>query len=49
VTSLVAVDVIHATVKLAVGCATALLLLNGLGWPIVSATLNRERLTTTTR
>jgi len=49
VTSLVAFGVIHATVELAVGCAAALLLLDGLGWRILSRTLNRERLITSIR
>lgn len=49
VTSLVAYDVIHATLVLAVGCAAALLVLDGLGWRISSATFDRERLVTSTR
>jgi ABC-type transport system involved in multi-copper enzyme maturation permease subunit len=49
VTSLVAFGVIQATVEFAVGCAAALLLLDGLGWRILSATLDRERLITSTR
>jgi ABC-type transport system involved in multi-copper enzyme maturation permease subunit len=49
VTSLIAFDVIHATVGLAVGLAAALLIFDGLGWRIMSATLNRERLITGTR
>ncbi|MFD0582650.1 ABC transporter permease [Dactylosporangium darangshiense] len=49
VTSLVAFDVIHATVGLAIGCAALLLLLDGLGWRTLAVTLNRERLITGTR
>ncbi|MFR9780615.1 ABC transporter permease [Micromonospora sp. MS34] len=49
VTSLVAFDVIHATVGLAVGCAALLLVLDGLGWRALAVTLNRERLITGTR
>jgi ABC-type Na+ efflux pump permease subunit len=44
VTTLVAFDVIHATLGLALGLGATLLLANGLGWRIVSATLDRERL-----
>ena len=46
VTSLIAFGAIHATVGLALGLVAALLLANGLGWRIVSATLDRERLLT---
>jgi ABC-2 type transport system permease protein len=46
---LVAFDVIHATLGLALGVAAALLVLDGLGWRIVSAAFNRERLITRTR
>jgi ABC-2 type transport system permease protein len=49
VTSLIAFDVIHATLGLALGLAAALLVLGGLGWRIVSATFDRERLITGTR
>jgi ABC-type Na+ efflux pump permease subunit len=49
VTSLVAFGVIHGTVGLAVGCAAGLLLLDALGWRILSVTLNSERLVTGTR
>jgi len=49
VTSLIAYNVIHATLALAVGLAAALLVLNGLGWRITSATFDRERLITGTR
>ena len=44
VTTLVAFNVIHATLGLAVGLAAALLLGNGLGWRISSAMFDRERL-----
>jgi ABC-2 type transport system permease protein len=46
VTSLIAFNVIHATLALAVGLGVALLLGNRLGWRLVSATLDRERLVT---
>jgi ABC-type transport system involved in multi-copper enzyme maturation permease subunit len=49
VTSLIAFDVIHATAGLAVGLAAALLIFDGLGWRIMSATLNGERLITAER
>ncbi len=49
VTSLIAYNVIHATLALAVGLAAALLVLNGLGWRITSATFDRERLVTAAR
>jgi ABC-type transport system involved in multi-copper enzyme maturation permease subunit len=49
VTSLVAFDVIHATLGLALGLAAALLFLDGLGWRITSATFDRELLITGTR
>ncbi len=49
VTSLIAFNVIHATLALALGLAAALLLLDGLGWRIISATFDRERLITGTR
>jgi ABC-2 type transport system permease protein len=48
-TSLMALDVIHPTLGLALGLAAALLFLDGLGWRIVSAAFNRERLITGTR
>jgi ABC-type Na+ efflux pump permease subunit len=48
VTTLVAVNVIHATVSLAVILGVALLLANRLGWRIVSAMFDRERLITGT-
>jgi len=49
VTSLIAFNAIHATLGLALGLAAALLLGDGLGWRIVSATFDRERLVTGTR
>ncbi len=49
VTSLLAFNVIHATLGLALSDAAALLLLNGLGWRITSATFDRERLISGTR
>jgi ABC-type transport system involved in multi-copper enzyme maturation permease subunit len=48
-TSLIAFDVIHPTLGLALGLAAALLVLDGLGWRIVSPAFNRERLITGTR
>jgi ABC-2 type transport system permease protein len=48
-TTLIAIGVIHATLGLALGLAAALLLANRLGWRIVSATLDRERLVTGTK
>jgi ABC-type Na+ efflux pump permease subunit len=49
VTSLIAFNVIHATLGLALGLAAALLVLDGLGWRITSATFDRERLITSTK
>ena len=46
---LIALSVIPATLGLALGIAAALLVLNGLGWRIVSAAFNRERLITDSR
>jgi ABC-2 type transport system permease protein len=43
-TTLVALNVINATLVLAVVAAGALLLLNRIGWRLVSATFDRERL-----
>jgi ABC-type Na+ efflux pump permease subunit len=48
VTTLIAFDVIHATLGLALVLGAALLVGDGLGWRIVSATLDRERLVTGT-
>ncbi len=44
VTSLIAFNVIHATLGLAVGLAVLLLIADGLGWRVVSPLFNRERL-----
>jgi hypothetical protein len=49
VTTLIAFGVIHATLGLALGLGAALLLANRLGWRLVSATFDRERLITSTR
>jgi ABC-2 type transport system permease protein len=48
-TSLIAFDVIHATPGLALEVAAVLLVVDGLGWRIVSAMFDRERLITGTR
>ncbi len=44
VTTLIAFGTIHATLGLAVGLGAALLVANALGWRLVSATFDRERL-----
>jgi len=44
VAALVAFDVLHPTLGLALGLAGALLLGNGLGWQLTTATFDRERL-----
>jgi ABC-2 type transport system permease protein len=49
VTYLIAFDAIHATLGLALTAAAALLVLDGLGWRLVSAAFDRERLITSTR
>jgi ABC-2 type transport system permease protein len=49
VAALIAFNVIRPTLGLALGLAAALLLLDGLGWRIMSATFDRERLITGTR
>lgn len=49
VAALIAYDVIHATLVIALGLAGALLVLNRLGWRITSAMFDRERLITGTR
>jgi ABC-type transport system involved in multi-copper enzyme maturation permease subunit len=49
VTTLIALNVIHATLGLALGLAAALLVLNRLGWRITSAMFDRERLIAGTR
>jgi ABC-2 type transport system permease protein len=46
---LVAFGVIHASLGLALGVAAGLLVLDGLGWRLVSAAFDRERLVTGTR
>jgi ABC-2 type transport system permease protein len=49
IAALVAFNGIHATLGLAVGLAAALLLADGLGWQIMSAAFDRERLITGAR
>ncbi|HWE11255.1 MAG TPA: ABC transporter permease subunit [Solirubrobacteraceae bacterium] len=49
VSALVSFDVIHANLRLAVSLGIALLLLDRLGWWVVSALFDRERLITGTR
>jgi ABC-type transport system involved in multi-copper enzyme maturation permease subunit len=49
VAALIAFNLIQATLGLALGLAAALLVGNGLGWRITAATLDRERLITTTK
>jgi ABC-2 type transport system permease protein len=49
ITSLIAFNTIHATLQLALVCGIALLVLDRLGWRIVSAMFDRERLITGTR
>jgi ABC-2 type transport system permease protein len=49
VAALIGYNVITATLGLAVGLGAALLVLDGLGWRLVSAAFNRERLITGTR
>lgn len=44
VTTLIAINVIHATAGLAFGFGAALLMANSLGWRLVSALFDRERL-----
>jgi ABC-2 type transport system permease protein len=46
VTTLIALNVIHATTGLAVGLGAALLIANRVGWRVVSAMFDRERLVT---
>lgn len=48
-TTLISLNVIHATVGLAVALGAALLLANRLGWRLVSALFDRERLITGTK
>jgi hypothetical protein len=49
VTSLVAFNAIPPTLGVALGFGAALLLLDGFGWRITSATFDRERLIIGTR
>jgi ABC-type Na+ efflux pump permease subunit len=49
VTTLIAYNVIHATLGLALGLAAVLLLANRLGWRITSAMFDRERLITSSK
>jgi ABC-type transport system involved in multi-copper enzyme maturation permease subunit len=49
VAALIAFNVIHATLGLALALTAALLLGDGLGWRIISATFDRERLITGAR
>ena len=46
---LIALNVIHATLGLTLGIAAALLILDGVGWRLVSALFDRERLIAGTR
>jgi hypothetical protein len=48
-TTLVALNVIKASLVIALVAAAALLLLNRIGWRFASATFDRERLITGTR
>jgi ABC-2 type transport system permease protein len=49
ISSLFAFNVIHPTLKLAVGVGVALIVIDRLGWRVVSALFDRERLITSTR
>jgi ABC-type transport system involved in multi-copper enzyme maturation permease subunit len=49
VTTLIALDVIHASLAVALGCGAALVVANRLGWRLVSALFDRERLIAGTR
>jgi ABC-2 type transport system permease protein len=49
ITSLIAFNVIHPSLRLALGCGLALLLLDRLGWRVASSMMDRERLITGTR
>ena len=49
VTSLIAFDVIHPTLGLALALGTGLIVIDRLGWRVVSAMFDRERLITSTR
>jgi ABC-2 type transport system permease protein len=48
-TTLVAIDVIHASLRLALAGGIALLVANRVGWRVVSALFDRERLVTWTK
>jgi len=48
-TTLISLDVIHPTLSLALGFGAGLLLIDRLGWRVVSAMFDRERLITGTR
>jgi ABC-type transport system involved in multi-copper enzyme maturation permease subunit len=48
VTTLIALDVVHATLGLALGGAAVLLILDTVGWRMTSAAFDRERLITGT-
>jgi ABC-type transport system involved in multi-copper enzyme maturation permease subunit len=48
VAALIAFDVLHPTLGVALGLAAALLLGNGLGWRVTAAAFDRERLITRT-
>jgi ABC-2 type transport system permease protein len=48
VTTLIAINIIHASSALAVGLGAGLLIANRLGWRVVSAMFDRERLITHT-
>jgi ABC-2 type transport system permease protein len=49
VTSLISFNVIHPTLQLALGCGIALLILDRVGWRVVAAMFDRERLITGSR
>jgi ABC-type transport system involved in multi-copper enzyme maturation permease subunit len=49
VTTLLAFNVIHPTLAIAIGGAVLLVVLNRLGWQVTSALFDRERLITATR
>jgi ABC-2 type transport system permease protein len=49
VTTLLAYNVIHPTIRLGIGLAVALVVLDRLGWRMTSAMFDRERLITDTR
>jgi ABC-type Na+ efflux pump permease subunit len=49
VTSLIAYKVIHPTLGVTLGLATALVVLDRLGWRVTSATFDRERLITSSK